>query len=291
MKISKHICAIKIPFEIPVSPEKKLSRLVYSYIILGDTITIIDTGVANSYQIIIDYIKHQGRKPKEISHIIHTHSHPDHIGATYIFKNEYNPKIIIHKNGKKWLEDTQLQYNQRPVPGFNQLVSGSVPVDKTVENDEIISLDPENTLKIIHTPGHSDDSISLYHYEDKVLFTGDTIPGIGDLPVYTEIDNLLKSIEKIKKIQNIDYLLSSWAEPKGKDAITDYLQQGIEYLLRIHNAVLEISEGSENIDKMILCKKAVEKLGLPPLAINPILATSFYSNYQNKNIFCKNIRS
>lgn len=285
MKISKHIYAIKIPFEIPVSPEKKLSRLVYSYLILGDTITIIDTGVANSYQIIIDYIKQQGRKPEEISHIIHTHSHPDHIGATYIFKKEYNPQIIIHKNGKKWLEDTQLQYKQRPVPGFNELVSGSVAVDKILEDDEIINLDSKNTIKIIYTPGHSDDSVSLYHTEDKILFTGDTIPGIGDLPVYTDIVKLLESIEKIKKIQNVDYLLSSWTEPKSQATITDYLQKGTEYLFKIHNTVLEISQGREEIDKMILCKKVVEKLGLPPLAINPILATSFYSNYQNKNIF------
>jgi glyoxylase-like metal-dependent hydrolase (beta-lactamase superfamily II) len=45
----------------------------------GKKIYLIDSGVASSEQIIFDYIRQTGRNPDEISMIVLTHSHPDHI--------------------------------------------------------------------------------------------------------------------------------------------------------------------------------------------------------------------
>jgi len=81
MQITKHIHAIKIPFQIAIGPGKKVDRFVYTYLIYGKKICLIDTGVASSEQVIFDYIRKTGRNPDDISLIVLTHSHPDHIGA------------------------------------------------------------------------------------------------------------------------------------------------------------------------------------------------------------------
>jgi hydroxyacylglutathione hydrolase len=48
----------------------------------------------------------------------------------------------------------------------------SPPADKTVKDGDIIRVG-EVSLNVIHTPGHSPGSISLYH--NGIVFTGDTL--------------------------------------------------------------------------------------------------------------------
>ena len=81
MQITPAIHALRHPFKIPVAPGIAIDRFVYSYLLAGETITLIDTGVAGCENVIFDYIRSIGRDPREISLIILTHSHPDHIGA------------------------------------------------------------------------------------------------------------------------------------------------------------------------------------------------------------------
>lgn len=45
MQVTEHVHALRIPFKIPISPEKVIDRYVYSYIVFGDKITLIDSGV------------------------------------------------------------------------------------------------------------------------------------------------------------------------------------------------------------------------------------------------------
>ena len=56
MQISPTVHAIRHSFKIPVAPDISIDRFVYSYIIYGDTITLIDTGVAGGEVQIFDNI-------------------------------------------------------------------------------------------------------------------------------------------------------------------------------------------------------------------------------------------
>jgi len=48
MQITPAIHALRLPFKVPIAPGIALDRFVYSYLICGETITLIDTGVAGS---------------------------------------------------------------------------------------------------------------------------------------------------------------------------------------------------------------------------------------------------
>jgi glyoxylase-like metal-dependent hydrolase (beta-lactamase superfamily II) len=199
---------------------------------------LIDSGVAGAEKKIREYIKNQGREPKEVSTLILTHSHPDHIGAAKSIKKLTDCTICAHKFERGWIEDTEQQCAERPVPGFHNLVEGSVCVDKLLEGGENLELEENIACGIIHTPGHSKGSISLLFEGEKSLFTADALIYPDDLPIYEDISSCISSITALQKIANVEHLLSSWEPPiQGCEAIKSRMAESMAYLQRIHTAV------------------------------------------------------
>ena len=272
MQITKHIHAIKIPFQIAIAPGIKVDRFVYMYLIYGKKIYLIDSGVANSEKMIFDYIMKTGRNPEDISLIVLTHSHPDHIGAAHEIKRVTGCTVAAHHGERSWIEDVELQYMERPVPGFHSLVGGSVMIDHVLENGAFLDLDGIR-LEVFHTPGHFRGSISLLLPKDGALFTGDAIPLAKDLPIYDDIQASVRSIKKIKAIDGIEILLSSWDDPKKGINANQIMDEALSYLQRIHEAVTEVDNNEISYDQ--LCRLVLRKLHLPETTANPLIARSF----------------
>jgi glyoxylase-like metal-dependent hydrolase (beta-lactamase superfamily II) len=277
MQIKDNIHALKIPFQIPVAPGKALARFVYVYLLLGREICLIDSGVQNSSDTIFDYLKKLGRQPEEISLLVLTHAHPDHIGSAREIKEAVNCMVAAHPDAQAWIEDTELQFKERPVPGFHALVGGSTPVDRRLQDGALIDLEGLS-LQVILTPGHASGSISLYCREEGVLFSGDSIPQENDLPIYDDVAAVVASIKKLMDIKGISYLLASWADPLTGAAAYDMMAGGLAYLQRIHGIIRDIAGEHKVDDPMELCARAVKALGLPEIAVNPLIAKSFASH-------------
>jgi len=278
MKVTETIHALKIPFKVPVTPEIHIDRFVYAYLIFGKKITLIDSAVAGAESIIFDYITKNTRDPLEICTLILSHAHPDHIGSTRRIKETTTCKVLCHSAEKDWVEDVEKQAQERPVPGFDVLVAGSTSVDSLLQDGDILEVEDNLRCRIIHTPGHSAGSISLFFEEDNVLFSGDALPVPGDLPIYDDIALCADSIKKIKKLNNIEILLSSWEDPiLGKDQINRRIESSINYLQKIHNAVLSAPEKNKHVD-MEFCKEVLASLGLQPFVANPLLIKAFTSS-------------
>ncbi|RPI38553.1 MAG: MBL fold metallo-hydrolase [Methanoregulaceae archaeon] len=279
MQVTPSICALKHSFTIPAAPQIVLDRFVYSYIILGETITLIDTGVAGCERTIFATIRSAGRDPAEIALIVLTHSHPDHIGAAKAIRAVTGCSIAAHPAERRWIEDVELQNRERPVPGFATLVGGPVQLDHELDDGDAI--EPDDTravdLQVLHTPGHSPGSISLWMESEGALFSGDAIPVTGDLPVYDDAVASARSLHRLRGIAGIRILLSSWDDPREKDDAYRQMDRGAEYLQRIHEAVRQGS-GTGYADMMEFTKKTAVALGIPPQAVNPLLARTFAAN-------------
>jgi hydroxyacylglutathione hydrolase len=186
--------------------------------------------------------------------------------------------ILCHSAEKDWVEDVQRQAIERPVPGFDSLVGGSISVDGLLQDGDRLEIEEVIQCKVIHTPGHSAGSISLFFEDEKIFFSGDALPVPGDLPVYDDIAVCASSIKKMRELKNIEILLSSWEAPiRGKNQINQRIESGIIYLQKIHNAVLNAYEESKQTD-MELCKQVLTVLGLPPFVANPLLVKAFTSS-------------
>jgi len=287
MQITNHVHSLKIPFHITGLNGQKIGRFVYAYLIYGDEVCLIDSGVAHSEGIIFDYLNETGNAPKDITRLILTHAHPDHIGSAAAIKGLSGCRVYAHELERRWIEDVNLQARERPVPGFFDLVGGSVFVDQTLQEGETLHLGDDLSLRAIHTPGHSPGSISLLLVEDGALFTADAVPICSGMPIYQDIFASIASVERLATLPAIKVLLSAWDEPRwGADARRVF-SESREYLKHIHETVLKISEKmrtqdgqkeTEGIDPLKLTSNVLAELGLPLAMANPLVATSFLSS-------------
>jgi glyoxylase-like metal-dependent hydrolase (beta-lactamase superfamily II) len=280
MKITDHIHLLEIPFQIPITHDKEVDRYVNAFIIFGESIYLIDTGVAQSKEKIYDYIKSQGRKPEEIAKIFLTHSHPDHIGAVRLIKKDTGCEVLAHEAESPWIQHVDKQFEERPIPGFYQFVSGSVKIDRFLKDKEVIKPESCITFEILHTPGHSPGSVSIKYKEAKALFTGDAILMTGELPIYTDVKKYLHTLKRLHVMKGIDIMLSSWDKPRYEHEIISILDKSYYYMRMIQDTVREVYSESSHPGSMIFCQKIVHALGLPEYVANPLTLKSFQANLE-----------
>ena len=242
---------------------------------------MIDSGVAGAHLPIFQYIRESGRDPGDIGTLILSHSHPDHIGSAMTIRKLTGCSVLASPLEKDWIEDTEKQKLARPVPGFDALVEGPVNVDGFLEEDQLLELDDEVQCRVISTPGHSRGSISLFFAGQKLLFTGDALPLPGDLPIYEDIAASLRSIRRLSDMAGgVNTILSSWEAPiLGPDRVMRRIESGRDYLKKIHAAVLR-NHAIRRETGMELCRRVVAELGLPPFAVNPLVAAACMSSLE-----------
>ncbi len=282
MKLTDKIHLLQIDFKVTLGPDKIIPRFVNIIMILGDKVTLIDTGVKGSEDLIFEYLKEQGRDYSEIETVILSHAHPDHIGSAAAIKELTNCRIIAHRREQEWIENIGVQAKERPVPGFFNLVDKPVKIDEFIEGNNNIRIEDGLTLKFIKSSGHSKGSLNIHFIEDNILFTADSIPLKNDIPNYDNFIELMLSLKEIKNNNDYNLLLTSWTPPlRSKDEIRTIIEEGETYMKKIDLVVkdcyrLDDSNSLEN------CKLAVAKLNLPPFLVNPIVDKAFKSHLNPK---------
>lgn len=140
-----------------------------------------------------------------LKYIFNTHGHPDHMSGNHWLKSETDAEILIHKNDAEMLivpwkpwEAWDLSI-PRPCPickksairyleikesegyaevgctgcDFSMRAFPSPPGDILLEHDDVLSIG-KTSFQVLHTPGHTQGSVSLYSKERNLIFTGDT---------------------------------------------------------------------------------------------------------------------
>jgi glyoxylase-like metal-dependent hydrolase (beta-lactamase superfamily II) len=274
MQVTEHIHALKIPFKLRVGPDITVDRFVFADLIFGDQICLIDSGVAGSETMILEYIKKAGRDPQDIARIIFTHSHADHIGGGQALKKQTGCKLAAHINAKPWIENVDQQYAERPIGNFYDLVGGSVEIDSGLKDRDQVDLGDGKTLEIFHTPGHSKGSISLLFNKDRAIFSGDAVPKPGTVPIYENVATSIESIKKLKQIEGLEILIASWDDPQFGASVYPSMDAGLQWFQQIHEAVLAEAAGSDALDGEDLCARVLKRLGFPEIPLVPIVVTS-----------------
>jgi hydroxyacylglutathione hydrolase len=283
MRISEHTYAVKIPFQVQVNPELILKRFAYVYFVLGKDVNMIDAGIAGCEEDIWAFLKETGRDRGEINRIILTHAHPGHIGAVKSFKETLKCQVAASEENVAWIEDVDQQYKERPTPGFHTLVQGSVKVEWRLKDGDVIDLGNGSTLKAIYTPGHSKGHLAFFHEQDGVLISGDSIPVAGQIPIYEDVSVSLFSIERLKSLNGVKTILSSWDEPRSGDEVQQVLTDGAVQIMTMHRKVLEAKETFETSDLMKVSRKVFDTLGLPENEFIPLFFRTIKAHLETEN--------
>jgi hydroxyacylglutathione hydrolase len=122
-----------------------------------------------------------------LKYVVDTHGHPDHAAGNRELKSHFNSKIVAHR-------------------------LSHVGQDVSVDDRDVIRLG-KTELKVIHTPGHTPDSICLL--VDGKLLTGDTLfvgecgrtdlPGGSPKDMYASLRKIAKLDDKIEVYPGHDY--------------------------------------------------------------------------------------
>lgn len=107
----------------------------------------------------------------KISMVINTHGHFDHIMANKSIIEATGAPLAIHKEDENLL---------RKGGGllFLGFIASSPPPDLYLQEGDVVKIG-QAYLAVLHTPGHSPGSISLYSPEENILFSGDVLFYMG----------------------------------------------------------------------------------------------------------------
>lgn len=135
---------------------------------IDDVNTLIDVG---NDAAVLDQIARAptgvGKKP--IEQVLITHGHFDHTALLPQIRQHYQPVVHAH--------------------------SAFIGADQLLRDGQVVRCG-DCYFEVIHTPGHSDDSICLYCQTDGVLFVGDT-PVIIRSTSGTHEDRFVAALERL----------------------------------------------------------------------------------------------
>ena len=164
----------------------------------GDLI-LIDTGAGWSVDKIINNVSRLGFDCKNLSKILLTHCHIDHIGGAPEIKRRFGSKIYIHQL------DGQPVENGDPIltaANWYQTSFPSTPVDVKLNLPEEVLTIGQQKIVCLHTPGHTPGSICIYLDKDgkRILF-GQDLHG----PILKEFGSNLEDYGRsTKKLLDLD---------------------------------------------------------------------------------------
>ena len=147
----------------------------YSYLIIDDnnnSACVVDPGEAKP---IVDYLKNKNIK---LRYILNTHHHFDHIGGNEYLKKKFGSIVV----------------------GFKKDINRIPEIDILLEDNQIWKA--ENfEAKIIHIPGHTSGHICFYFFQEKLVFTGDTLFSLGCGRIFEgTYKEMFESLNKIKSL-------------------------------------------------------------------------------------------
>ena len=189
------------------------------YLLAGENLVLIDTGMKGEGKAILQAIESIGHKPGELSYILITHAHIDHTGSLAFLKQATGAKVVVasvketdYISGLKktwtmgregfggkvfkimlWFMET-FPFKYKPAS-----------VDFPCKGGDV--LECFDKVNVLETPGHSIGSVSYYLPDRKIIFVGDALSGAPEpkLPHRAGCTDYQQALRSVKKIAALNF--------------------------------------------------------------------------------------
>jgi len=204
----------------------------------------IDSGnSAADGQAMVDLIRAQGHEP---SRLALTHGHGDHVvgssafAGSEVFSHAQTPAVIrrhlpnmIRHHGRPNLE-AELTW---PTVTF----TGELEIDLGGK-----------TVRLLPTPGHSEDGVCAYVVEDRIVFSGDTA-GTAITPVINDGDSrqLEESLRLLSELGAETLVPGHGAVLHGRERVRDHLLWAAGYLASVRAHVQDLLNRGQSKEAII----------------------------------------
>ncbi len=174
-----------------------------SILIDGETKVLIDPGHKRFWPDLKEMMEKDGFNPADISLVIHTHCHPDHMEAGEFLEKEYGAVQAMGRLEHEFLQGPGLEFF--PWMGLE------VPTGNITRFLDEGPLDlGDKTLELYLAPGHTPGSLCIHWPEAKVLITGDVVfaQSVGRSDFAGGNNGALgATVERLSQLKDIDFLL------------------------------------------------------------------------------------
>lgn len=208
--------------------------LINSFLIRAEdgSVTLVDTGIKKAPPRILAALAEIGSAPEDVTAIVLTHAHSDHVGGAAELAQRTNRGITVHAEDAEYVQtgtvpprDTSLKLGRllTRMPGADP-----APVARTMTDGELLE---GSGLRVHHTPGHTPGHCSLLHQESSTLITGDAIWNMRSRrtwPVLAFCTNAALTQQTAAVLADLEYRTAAFTHgPEiagtGRAAVRDFL--------------------------------------------------------------------
>jgi glyoxylase-like metal-dependent hydrolase (beta-lactamase superfamily II) len=218
-------------WRIPTAP----ADLVNSFAFVDDDgqVTLVDAGTKGAPRRIVAGLEHMGSSPSEVTRIIATHAHPDHVGGLNSLHGRTGARVAVHERDAAYVRE-----GKGPVLDATSLSGrlfrrnrGATPtqVDEELTDGQVVEVG--GGLRVLHTPGHTPGHISLLHEPSGVLITADSIWNVRGmrLPFKALCTDFVMTKQTAHVLGEVDYAVAAFTHgpeihENAREAIRGFLR-------------------------------------------------------------------
>ncbi len=215
---------------------------------------MIDSGFPNeeSSRERLDYLKGLGEI--RLDYIVLTHHHIDHSGGAHRLREATGARIAMHPLEAQLLHEAAERVSAEDSPEERRLrrEAAKVTADLTVGDGDALPAG-SLTLRVVHTPGHSAGHICLFLEEERVLFSGDNVLGIGTTAIAPPPSgDMAQYLDSLRRMKALDAALIC----PGHGPIVRQPNRKIQELIdhrreRDEQVLLLISQGKDRLSALV----------------------------------------
>ncbi len=218
-EITPHIISLHIDlpwFPQPYPPNVFLIRD-------GGEATLIDSGFSDddSYDKRIALLRELGIRTRDgaasarstLKYIILTHHHYDHASGAYRLREATGARIVVHRDEEALLLSPEDETGDMEIPEDQQEArarakqwredAAKATPDVRVADGDVLHVGALH-LRCLHTPGHTAGHLCIFLEEERALFAGDNVLGVGTAaispPPHGDMAEYIRSLHKMQAL-------------------------------------------------------------------------------------------
>ena len=200
-----------------------------------------------------------------VRYVILTHYHADHTYGAYLFPRA---EVVAHARCRALLAKVgvpALEAAQAEVPELADVLL-RMP-DITFDDGEMGLRLGQRLVRLIHAPGHTQDSMMVYVEESRVLFAADTVMPVPSI-VDGDVDAFRDSLRKVAELP-IENMVQGHGEVILRGEVKDVVQANLDYLDTIEQLVAKAVKSGKGA--RALRGVSIEACGLSRLPLNGLV--------------------